>query len=131
MLLTFSFNVFRARRDCILQTLLQNTDKKPSTLMPKSIQNSSQNHQKSIQNHPESTKVVPRSVPKATLRASRFHVSTKFLKRFWRHLGDVWRPVGDFCRHVGDRCAPRGYQNRAFWHQEASKIGKVRSRRWC
>ena len=123
MFLTFSFNAFRARRDCILQTLLQNTDKKPSTLMPKSIQNSSQKHQKPIQNHSKSTKMVPGSVPKTTSRASRFHVfpPNKFLEPFWRHLGDVGR-------HLVPSWAPRGSQNREFWHQDAPKSQKMTSR---
>ena len=33
---------------------------------------------------------------------------------FWRHLGD-------FGRHLGTSWAPRGSQNRPFWHQVAPK----------
>ena len=36
---------------------------------------------------------------------------------FWRHLGD-------FGRHLGTSWAPRGSQNRPFWHQVAPKKSK-------
>ena len=47
---------------------------------------------------------------------------TENCEAFWRHLGD-------FGRHLVPSWAPRGSQNRAFWHQEASKVGKMRSRK--
>ena len=72
--------------------------------------------------HPKSTKMVPRSVPKAILRASRFHVlpPTKFLQPFWSHSGD-------FGRHLEPQLGVKGSQNQAFWHQVAVKSQKMTS----
>ena len=43
--------------------------------------------------HPKSSKMVPRSAPKATLGASRFHElpPNKFLEPFWSHSDDLGR----------------------------------------
>ena len=71
---------------------------------------------------PKSTKMVPRSLPKAISRASRFHVlrPKKFLVPFWRNLGDL-------ARHFAPSWAPRGSQNQAFCHQVALKSQKMTS----
>ena len=45
--------------------------------------------------------------------------------------------LGDLGRHFGAQLGAKGSQNQAFWHQEASKIGKMRSKsiknpkKWC
>ena len=39
---------------------------------------------------------------------------------FWHHLGD-------FGRHLGTSWAPRGSQNRPFWHQVAPKKSKKKT----
>ena len=41
------------------------------------------------------------------------------------------RRLGDFGCHLGPSWAPRGSQNRAFWHQVATKVGKMMSRKGC
>ena len=43
---------------------------------------------------------------------------------FWA----FWRPLRDFGRHLVPSWAPRGSQNRAFWHQDAPKWQKMTSR---
>ena len=44
-----------------------------------------------------------------------------FRDPFWHHLGD-------FGRHFGTSWAPRGSQNRPFWHQVAPKTQKMSPR---
>ena len=68
-------------------------------------------------------KTVPRSSPKAISEMNPEKGVTIKMKMaaFWRHLGD-------FGRHLGPSWAPRGSQNRAFWHQVAPKSQKMRPR---
>ena len=63
------------------------------------------------------------SAPRTTLGASRLQVfhPKKFFEHFWHHLDDLGR-------HLGLRWAPRGSQNPQFWHQDAPKCRKMRSR---
>ena len=91
-------------------------------ISPKCIKNNAQIDTNSSKIRPKSTKMVPRRVPKAILRASRFHVlpPKKFLVPFWSNLGDV-------ARHFVPSWAPRGSQNQAFWHQVALKSQKMTS----
>ena len=49
---------------------------------------------------------------------------TKFWKHFWRHLADL-------SAILVPSWAPRGSQIRAFWHQVATKVGKMMSRKGC
>ena len=91
-------------------------------ISPKCIKNNAQIDTNSSKIRPKSTKMVPRRVPKAILRASRFHVlpPTKFLVPFWSNSDDVaW--------HFVPSWAPRGSQNQAFWHQVALKSQKMTS----
>ena len=41
---------------------------------------------------------------------------------------DFRHHLGDFGRHLGPSWAPRGSQNRAFWHQVVPKSQKMRPR---
>ena len=84
-------------------------------------------HRKSRKFHPKSTKMVPQERSKSDLGSKafpeRFLVppSYAFLVGFWRHLDDLGR-------FLGTSWAPRGSQNRAFWHQDAPKCRNMRSR---
>ena len=86
--------------------------------------------QLSSKTHPKSTKIVPRSAPEAILEGGRLQngsweaPSYAFLVGFWHHLDD-------FGRHLDSSWAPRGSQNRAFWHQDAPKSRKMRSQKGC
>ena len=121
MLLTFSVSSFRASAALALGKCCC---RKATKTLPESIQI----HPKSIKNpsqiHPKPITLVARNDPKATLRASPQAVIPQgiFGSNFWRHLGD-------FGRHFGHRRVPMGCQNRAFWHQGASKVGNLRSRK--
>ena len=46
-------------------------------------------------------------------------------------LSSFCRRLGDFGHHFGHRWAPRVSQNRTFWHQEPSKVGKKMFRKGC
>ena len=124
-------DVFRLFVSCqrglgTLQMLLQKSNHNPKKIMPDFIQI----HPKSIKNpckiHPKPITLVARTDPKATLRAIPQVIIPQgvFGSNFWRHLGD-------FGRHFGHRRVPRGCQNRAFWHQGASKVGNMRSGKRC
>ena len=39
--------------------------------------------------------------------------------------------LADFGRRFGAKLGAKWSQNRAFWHQEASKVGKMTSRKGC
>ena len=78
------------------------------------------------QNRPFWHQVAPKNQRKKLSRKS----ATIFCARaaFWRHLGDFGRPLADFGRHLGPSWAPRGSQNRSFWHQVAPKTQKMSPR---
>ena len=81
------------------------------------IKNPSHIHQNDAQERSESDLGI-KSVPGTV-----FWSTTRVLGvAFCRHLGH-------FGCHVGHRWAPRVSQNRAFWHQEASKVGKMMFRK--
>ena len=65
------------------------------------------------QNQP---KWCPGALQKGTLEISheKGQPGTKNCEAFWRHLGD-------FGCHLVSSWAPRGSQNRAFWHQDTPK----------
>ena len=71
------------------------------------------------QNRPFWHQVAPKNQRKKLSRKS----ATVFCARaaFWHHLGD-------FGRHFGTSWAPRGSQNRVFWHQVTPKSKKMRPR---
>ena len=78
------------------------------------------------QNRPFRHQVAPKKQRKKLSRKS----ATGFCARaaFWRHLGDFGRPLPDFGRHLGPSWAPRGSQNRPFWHQVAPNSQKMNPR---
>ena len=87
------------------------------------LKNDTKTHQNSSKIHPKSTEMVPRSVPKPSSEISR---QNKFaLLSFFLHFGATWTILGAI---LGPSWAPRGSQNRAFWHQDAPKCRKMRSR---
>ena len=58
---------------------------------------------------------------KSFSRATKSERPGCFFWAFWRDLRDFWR-------HLVPSWAPRGSQNRAFWHQDAPKRQKMTSR---
>ena len=113
MFLRFSVISFRARR-------LWHS----ANAAPKSIKNDAQIRENSSQIHPKLVKMVPQSVPKVILEASRRSVIRPGV--FGDHL---WRHLGDFGRHFGPSWAPRGSQNRAFGRQGVPKAAKIASKK--
>ena len=87
------------------------------------LTNNTQLHQNSSKIHPKSTKMVPRNAPKVILEASWLRGVRGKL-----NFSDLWCHLGDFGRHLVPSWAPRGSQNLAFWHQDAPKCRKMRSR---
>ena len=87
------------------------------------LKNDTKTQQNSSKIHPKSTEMVPRSAPKRILKTSRLQILHPgvFFSDFWRHLGD-------FGRHFETQLGAKGSQNRAFWHQDAPKCRKMRSR---
>ena len=79
------------------------------------ISNPSKIHRKSI-------KTVLRRPSGRIWEASRLQVERQEWEAFSRHLGD-------FGRHLRPQLRAKGCQNRAFGHQVASKIEKMRSRK--
>ena len=79
--------------------------------------------------HDFGAKGVPkfsRSAPKAILEASRFPGPQKVSAP-----DAFFEPFGDNCAilaAIGPSWAPRGFQNRAFWHQVLSKTMKMMSK---
>ena len=115
MFLTFAVNSLRVRRRWQSANLI-------AKMFQKCIKHAAKIHTNSFRIHPKSTKMMPRSAPKATLGASRFHElpPKKFLVPFWSNLGEL-------ARHFVPSWAPRGSQNQAFWHQVALKSQKMTS----
>ena len=113
MFLRFSVISFRARR-------LWHS----ANAAPKSVKNDAKIHENSSQIHPKLVKMVPQSVPKVILEASRRSVIRPGV--FGDHL---WRHLGDFGRHFGRSWAPRGSQNRAFGRQGVPKAAKIASKK--
>ena len=115
MSLRFAVNSLRVRRRWQSANLI-------AKMFQKCIKHAAKIHTNSFRIHPKSTKMMPRSAPKATLGASRFHElpPNKFLVPFWSNLGDL-------ARHFMPSWAPRGSQNQAFWHQVALKSQKMTS----
>ena len=72
---------------------------------------------------PKSTRMVPRSAPKVTLE-----INHEKSKRITKNCEAFWRHLGDFGCHLVSSWAPRGSQNREFWHQDAPKSEKMTSK---
>ena len=49
-------------------------------------------------------------------------------RHIFLEIWDFWRHWDDFGRHLVPSWAPRGSQNREFWHQDAPKSQKMTSR---
>ena len=73
--------------------------------------------------HQKSKEMVPRTAPESTLEVGheKGERGKQNCEAFWHHLGD-------FGRHLVPSWAPRGSQNREFWHQDAPKSQKMTSR---
>ena len=86
MFLTFAVNSLRVRRRWQSANLI-------AKMFQKCIKHAAKIHTNSFRIHPKSTKMMPRSAPKATLGASRFHElpPNKFLEPFWSHSSDLGR----------------------------------------
>ena len=127
MFLTFSVISFRARRRWHSANAAAET-------CPKSFRNDAKIHPKSIKNP---SKIDQSGAQERQNRQN--DVQERILEkgpfqdppgggRVQARTAPLGRHLGDFGRHFGHRWAPRGSQNRAFWHQEASKVGKMKSR---
>ena len=92
-------------------------------MIPKSIKI----HAKSIQNQLKWCQGVFRKRPWEQV-GSRLPKKALRLPTVEMNLAGLWRHLGDFGRHFGPSWAPRGSQNRAFWHQVVPKSIKMTSR---
>ena len=86
-----------------------------------SHQNPSKNRPTGTPNPSQIGQMVPKSGPKTILEGGRLQNGS------WGVPSYAFLVLGDFGRHFGPSWAPRDSQNRAFWHQDASKVGKMRS----